>query len=276
MRAASPRPHSQGTCTKLSNRQSRSNPTPTSAVINPSNPRPATANPETTSAHRHRHQHRQNLASPRGHHNAARHGWSQHDGQPVVIVIPSPPPPQALLMHNDLAPLLNDSVYRALDAYANAPIKENQISLPLAEGDIFDAPKRGNAPAIAGHSAAQPGTKESGFGHGINTLSALHSDPPSVCPSELGGPAPPPPLQCLLAALRQYIPAHYCLPPPPGFPPHPVGWHYPPPLPHRPPPTGAALRGRANLAAHYRNNPSYRSHRRQHPRRLLTIGRRRG
>ena len=102
-------------------------------------------------------------------------------------------PPQALLMHNDLAPLLNDSVYRALDAYANAPIKENQISLPLAEGDIFDAPKRGNAPAIAGHSAAQPGTKESGFGHGINTLSALHSDPPSVCPSELGGPAPPPP-----------------------------------------------------------------------------------
>ena len=93
-------------------------------------------------------------------------------------------------------------------------MKENQISLLLAEGDIFDAPKRGNAPAIAGHSAAQPGTKESGFGHGINTLSALHSDPPSVCPSELGGPAPPPPLQCLLAALRQYIPAHYCLPPP--------------------------------------------------------------
>ena len=72
-------------------------------------------------------------------------------------------------------------------------MKENQISLLLAEGDIFDAPKRGNAPAIAGHSAAQPGTKESGFGHGINTLSALHSDPPSVCPSELGGPAPPPP-----------------------------------------------------------------------------------
>ena len=72
-------------------------------------------------------------------------------------------------------------------------MKENQISLLLAEGDIFDAPKRGNAPAIAGHSAAQPGIKESGFGHGTNTLSALHSDPPSVCPSELGGPAPPPP-----------------------------------------------------------------------------------
>ena len=72
-------------------------------------------------------------------------------------------------------------------------MKENQISLLLAEGDIFDAPKRGNAPAIAGHSAAQPGTKETGFGHGINTSSALHSDPPSVCPSELGGPAPPPP-----------------------------------------------------------------------------------
>ena len=72
-------------------------------------------------------------------------------------------------------------------------MKENQISLLLAEGDIFDAPKRGNAPAIAGHSAAQPGTEETGFGHGINTSSALHSDPPSVCPSELGGPAPPPP-----------------------------------------------------------------------------------
>ncbi len=91
-------------------------------------------------------------------------------------------------MHDDLEPLLNDSVYSALDAYTNAPFKErekvvnlcrsqngsnffnptinaafgHQISLLLAEGVFF---------AIAGRSAAQPDTERTGFGHGINKLS---------------------------------------------------------------------------------------------------------
>ena len=89
------------------------------------------------------------------------------------------------MMHDDLEPLLNESVFRALDAYANASIKErekvvslcrnqggssyfnptvhvafgDQVSLLLAEGDFFDAPARGNVFAIAGRSAAQPGAE---------------------------------------------------------------------------------------------------------------------
>jgi hypothetical protein len=105
---------------------------------------------------------------------------------PAVIVIPSPSASplkrKAQMMHDDLEPLLSESVFRALHAYANASIKErekvvslcrnqdgssyfnptvhaafgHQISLLLAEGDFFDAPTRGNALAIAGRSVAQP------------------------------------------------------------------------------------------------------------------------
>ena len=144
---------------------------------------------------------------------------------PVVIVIPSPSASplkrKAQMMHDDLEPLLNESVFRALDAYANASIKErekvvslcrnqggssyfnptvhaafgHQISLLLAEGDFFDAPARGNAFAIAGRSAAQPGAEGTGFGHGINMLAAfqtLQKQWPAilsalVAPSELSG-----------------------------------------------------------------------------------------
>ena len=144
---------------------------------------------------------------------------------PVVIVIPSPSASplkrKAQMMHDDLEPLLNESVFRALDAYANASIKErekvvslcrnqggssyfnptvhaafgHQISLLLAEGDFFDAPARGNAFAIAGRSAAQPGAEGTGFGHGINMLAAfqtLQKQWPTilsalVAPSELSG-----------------------------------------------------------------------------------------
>jgi hypothetical protein len=125
------------------------------------------------------------------------------------------------MRHDDLEPLLNESVFRALDAYANASIKErekvvslcrnqggssyfnptvhaafgHQISLLLAEGDFFDAPARGNAFAIAGRSAAQPGAEGTGFGHGINMLAAfqtLQKQWPAilsalVAPSELSG-----------------------------------------------------------------------------------------
>ena len=144
---------------------------------------------------------------------------------PVVIVIPSPSASplkrKAQMMHDDLEPLLNESVFRALDAYANASIKErekvvslcrnqggssyfnptvhaafgHQISLLLAEGDFFDAPARGNAFAIAGRSAAQPGAEGTGFGHGINMLAAFQSLQKQwpailsalVAPSELSG-----------------------------------------------------------------------------------------
>ncbi len=52
--------------------------------------------------------------------------------QPVVIVI-SPSSAshrkrKAQMMHDELEPLLNDSVFRALDAYANASIKEREKS----------------------------------------------------------------------------------------------------------------------------------------------------
>jgi hypothetical protein len=68
-------------------------------------------------------------------------------------------------------------------------------SLLLAEGDFFDAPIPGNALAIAGRSAAQPGAEGTGFGHGINMLTAfqaLQKQWPTilsalVAPSELSG-----------------------------------------------------------------------------------------
>ncbi len=51
----------------------------------------------------------------------------------------------------------------------------HQISLLLAEGDFFDAPARGNALAIAGRSAPQPGSERTGFGHSINMLAAFQT-----------------------------------------------------------------------------------------------------
>ena len=143
----------------------------------------------------------------------------------AVIVIPSPSAPhlkrKAQMMHDDLEPLLNESVFRVLDVFANVSITEkikivslcrdqggssyfnltthaafgHQISLLLAEGDFFDAPARGNALAIAGRSVAQPGSEGTGFGHGINMLAAfqtLQIQWPSIlsalaAPSELSG-----------------------------------------------------------------------------------------
>ena len=105
----------------------------------------------------------------------------------AVIVIPSPSAPhlkrKAQMMHDDLEPLLNESVFRVLDVFANVSITEkikivshcrdqggssyfnltthaafgHQISLLLAEGDFFDAPARGNAFAIAANRRGMSG-----------------------------------------------------------------------------------------------------------------------
>ena len=49
----------------------------------------------------------------------------------------------------------------------------HQISLTLTEGEFFDPPSRGLALAIAGRSAAQPGSQSSTFGHGLSALTAF-------------------------------------------------------------------------------------------------------
>jgi hypothetical protein len=91
--------------------------------------------------------------------------------QPTVIDIPSPSKQVKRMvqtMHDDLEAVMDESVFRALDAYANFPVKErervlnlckssngssskffnatisaaynHQIALTLATGDFFDAP----------------------------------------------------------------------------------------------------------------------------------------
>ena len=120
--------------------------------------------------------------------------------QPATVTAPSPSKRKAhVMMHDDLKELLDDAVYRALDAFAFHPVKEkervmnmcktpqgaaffnntvtapfgHQISLSLTEGEFFEAPKRGLALAVAGRSAAQPGSQSSTFGHGLSALNAF-------------------------------------------------------------------------------------------------------
>jgi len=120
--------------------------------------------------------------------------------QQATVTAPSPSKRKAhVMMHDDLKELLDDAVYRALDAFAFHPVKEkervmnmcktpqgaaffnntvtapfgHQISLSLTEGEFFEAPKRGLALAVAGRSAAQPGSQSSTFGHGLSALNAF-------------------------------------------------------------------------------------------------------
>ena len=120
--------------------------------------------------------------------------------QHPVIATSSPHKRKAhMMMHDDLKTLLDDAVYRSLDAFAFHSVKEkdrivtlcrtaqgasffnntvtapfgHQISLTLTEGEFFDPPSRGLALAIAGRSAAQPGSQSSTFGHGLSALTAF-------------------------------------------------------------------------------------------------------
>ena len=125
------------------------------------------------------------------------------------------------MMHDELKDALDDGVYRALDAYANTPVKEkdkivtlcrspqgvgffnpttnaafgHQIALSLTDGEFFEATKRGLALAAAGRSAAQPGFQSSTFGRDLSALTAFTElkrrwgevMPAFNAPSELSG-----------------------------------------------------------------------------------------
>jgi hypothetical protein len=121
--------------------------------------------------------------------------------QQSVIIIPSNPTTpkrKAESMHNELALVLDPSIYRALDSSASYPLKErsrfldmcksahapsllngtttaafsHQYALTLLPGDFWDPPKRGQALTIAGRSAAQPGTEGTDLGDLINKSAA--------------------------------------------------------------------------------------------------------
>ncbi len=108
-------------------------------------------------------------------------------------------------MHNEPALVLDPSIYRALDSSASYPLKDrskllsmcklahtpsllngtttaafsHKHVLTLLSGDFWDPAKRGQALAIAGRSAAQPGTELLDLGDLINKSAAykeLHEE----------------------------------------------------------------------------------------------------
>jgi hypothetical protein len=120
--------------------------------------------------------------------------------QHSAVAIPSPSKRKTyMMMHDDLKGLLDDAVYRELDAFPFHSVKEkdrivtlcrtaqgagffnntvtapfgHQILLTLTKGEFFDPPIRGLALAIAGRSAAQPGTQSTTFGHGLSAVTAF-------------------------------------------------------------------------------------------------------